>query len=147
MQIWREVENAFIKRDNYRLIKELLKLKLFPIKDSYIAYLKRDSSAIDRNPRTINRICGRIYELGLNKLYERCSEPKETNRQIGPMFKDWLRNKSLGILPVEIDEFISSNDDAILDGGDKVLMDFAKEKLVIVMIKDLILLPDSMESM
>jgi len=91
--------------------------------------LKRDSSAIDRNPRTINRICGRIYELGLNKLYERCSEPKETNRQIGPMFKDWLRNKSLGILPVEIDEFISSNDDAILDGGDKVLMDFAKEKL------------------
>ncbi|MBP7151126.1 MAG: restriction endonuclease [Paludibacteraceae bacterium] len=129
MQIWREVENAFIKRDNYRLIKELLKLKLFPIKDSYIAYLKRDSSAIDRNPRTINRICGRIYELGLNKLYERCSEPKETNRQIGPMFKDWLRNKSLGILPVEIDEFISSNDDAILDGGDKVLMDFAKEKL------------------
>jgi len=61
MQIWREVENAFIKRDNYRLIKELLKLKLFPIKDSYIAYLKRDSSAIDRNPRTINRICGRIY--------------------------------------------------------------------------------------
>jgi hypothetical protein len=48
MQIWREVENAFIKRDNYRLIKELLKLKLFPIKDSYIAYLKRDSSAIDR---------------------------------------------------------------------------------------------------
>jgi len=104
-------------------------LDLFPIKDSYIAYLKRDSSAIDRNPRTINRICGRIYELGLNKLYERCSEPKETNRQIGPMFRDWLQNKSLGILPVEIDEFISSNDDAILDGGDKVLMDFAKEKL------------------
>jgi hypothetical protein len=129
VQIWREVENAFIKRDNYRLIKELLKLDLFPIKDSYIAYLKRDSSAIDRNPRTINRICGRIYELGLNKLYERCSEPKETNRQIGPMFRDWLQNKSLGILPVEIDEFISSNDDAILDGGDKVLMDFAKEKL------------------
>ena len=53
VQIWREVENAFIKRDNYRLIKELLKLDLFPIKDSYIAYLKRDSSAIDRNPRTI----------------------------------------------------------------------------------------------
>ncbi|HQF10725.1 MAG TPA: restriction endonuclease [Paludibacteraceae bacterium] len=129
VQIWREVENAFIKRDNYRLIKELLKLDLFPIKDSYIAYLKRDSSAIDRNPRTINRICGRIYELGLNKLYERCSEPKETNRQIGPMFKDWLRNKSLGILPVEIDEFMSGNNDAILDGGDKVLMDFAKEKL------------------
>ena len=128
-QVWAEVEKAFKRKNNGLLIRELLKLDLFPIKDSYIAYLKRDSSSIDRNPRTINRICGRIYEIGLDKLYERCSEPKETNRQIGPMFREWLRKKSLGITPVELSEFLANKKDAILDGSDKSMMDFAKEEL------------------
>lgn len=91
--VWAEVEKAFKRKNNKLLIRELLKLDLFPIKDSYVAYLKRDNTSIDRNPRTINRICGRIYEIGLDKLYEKCSEPKETNRQIGPMFREWLRKK------------------------------------------------------
>ncbi|NLA24438.1 MAG: restriction endonuclease [Bacteroidales bacterium] len=127
--IWREVEKSFKNKDNDLLIRELLKLDLFPIKDSYIAYLKRDSSAIDRNPRTINRICGRLYEMGLDKIYERCSEPKETNRQIGPMFRDWLKRKSLGIEPVNLEEFIDNDIDAILDASDNAMMNFAKNYL------------------
>lgn len=127
--IWKDVENAFKKKNNITLVKELLKLDLFPIKDSYIAYLKRDKTSIERNPKTINSISGRLYEMGLNKIFERCSEPKETNRQIGPMFKDWLNNKTLGIQPVSIDEFTSNNEDAILDASDKAMMDFAKEHL------------------
>jgi hypothetical protein len=126
---WAEVENAFSKKDNDLLIRQLLKFNLFPIKDSYIAYLKRDSSAIERNPRTINRICGRLYEMGLDKIFERCSEPKETNRQIGPMFREWLHKKSLGITPVDLKKFLANKNDAILDGSDKSLMDFAKEDL------------------
>lgn len=127
--IWKDVENAFKKKNNITLVKELLKFDLFPIKDSYIAYLKRDKTSIERNPKTINRISGRLYEMGLNKIFERCSEPKETNRQIGPMFKDWLNNKTLGIQPVSMDEFTSNNEDAILDASDKAMMDFAKEYL------------------
>jgi len=45
------------------------------------------------------------------------------------MFKDWLRRKSLGVEPVSIDKFIADKNDAILDGSDKVLMDFAREEL------------------
>ncbi|MCD4795431.1 MAG: restriction endonuclease [Bacteroidales bacterium] len=127
--IWKDVEKAFKKKNNITLVKELLKLDLFPIKDSYIAYLKRDKTSIERNPKTINRISGRLYEMGLNKIFERCSEPKETNRQIGPMFKDWLNRKTLGIQPVSIDDFTSNNEDAILDASDKAMMDFAKEHL------------------
>ncbi len=107
----------------------MLQLDLFPIKDSYIAYLKRDISAINRNPRTINRICGRLYELGLDKIFERCSEPKETYRQIGPMFRNWLERKSLGIEPIALDEFLSNDKDAILDAGDNAMLHFAKEHL------------------
>lgn len=127
--IWKDVEKEFKNKNNISLVKELLKLNLFPIKDSYIAYLKRDKASIERNPKTINRISGRLYEMGLDKIFEKCSEPKETNRQIGPMFKDWLNRKTLGIQPVSIDEFTSNNEDAVLDASDKAMMDFAKEHL------------------
>ena len=109
---WAKVEEAFSNQSNEDLIRALLAMDLFPLKDSYIAYLKRDASAIQRNPRTISRICGRLYEMGLDKIFERCSEPKETNRQIGPMFKQWLRKKSLGIMPVNLNAFTANNNDA-----------------------------------
>lgn len=127
--IWKNVEDAFSRKDNESLVNELLKMDLFPIKDSYIAYLKRDKSAIERNPKTINRIAGRLYDIGLNKIYEKCSEPKETNRQIGPMFKRWLQKKSLGIMPVSLEKFMSTGKDAILDGTDSEMMNFAKKEL------------------
>lgn len=127
--IWAEVEKSFKNKDNDLLIRQLLKFDLFPIKDSYIAYLKRDSSAIDRNPRTINRICGRLYEMGLDKIFERCSEPKETNSQIGLMFRDWLKRKSLGVEPVSEEVFLSNKEDAILDASDNAMMNFAREHL------------------
>lgn len=126
---WNSIEKAFSSKDNVKLISELLKMELFPIKDSYIAYLKRDKTAIQRNPKTINRIAGRLYEMGLNKIYEKCTEPKETNRQIGPMFKQWLKKKSLGINPVPIQDFIYSKADAILDATDNEMMSFAKKEL------------------
>jgi len=127
--IWSGVECAFHKQDNQLLIRELLKLDLFPIKDSYVAYLKHDKTALERNPKTVNRICGQIYALGLDKLFERCSQPKENNRQIGPMFRNWLNSKALGITPVGIEAFMANDRDAILDGGDKVMADFAREQL------------------
>jgi hypothetical protein len=126
---WDKIEQAFQNQNNDDLLQLLLKFDLFPIKDSYVAYLKRDKSAIDRNPKTTNRLCGRLYEMGLEKIYERCSEPKETNRQIGPFFKRWLNKKSLGLQPIELEEFTSSDKDAVLNGSNKELMDFASKEL------------------
>lgn len=93
---WNNIERSYLNRDDVNLIKNLLKLDLFPIKDSYVAYLKRDPSAIDRNPNTIARIAGNLYSMNINEIYEKCSEPKETNRQIGPMFKNWINSGTLG---------------------------------------------------
>ncbi|MCD4830732.1 MAG: hypothetical protein K8R02_02860 [Anaerohalosphaeraceae bacterium] len=126
---WGSVEKAYKRKDNVELLKTLLTLKLFPIKDSYIAYLRRDNSAIDRNPKTINRICGRLYEMGIDKIFGKCSEPKETNRQIGPMFREWLKKKTLGINPIGLEAFIADKNDAILDASDVAMMNFAKKEL------------------
>ena len=127
MRSWARVEKYYQCKNNDALLRELLSLDLFPIKDSYVAYLKRDPRAIDRNPRTVNRLCGRIYEMGLDEIFDRCSEPKETNRQIGPMFKKWIRTKALGIQPVSLDIFLSSNEDAVLDASDNDMMLFARK--------------------
>ena len=67
--------------------------------------------------------------MGLSKIYERCTEPKETNRQIGPLFRRWYRNKALGIEPISYEAFINTEEDAILDGSDAQLMKFAAEHL------------------
>jgi len=126
---WKFVEEAFEKKNNSALLKSLLSLDLFPVKDSYVAYLKRDPSAIDRNPQTVNRLCGRIYDMGLNEIYIQCSSPKETNRQIGPLFRRWLNKKSLGVPLLTIKEFIKTKDNAVLKGTDRNLVEFAQKHL------------------
>jgi len=126
---WEAIEDAFNRHDNLALLKGLLKLDLFPIKDSYVAYLKRDSSALTRNPATVARLCGRLYELGLTTLFTRCSEPKETNRQIGPLFRRWLHRTALGVQPVKQADFLKTKDNAILDASDAEAARFARKHL------------------
>jgi len=123
--LWERVSNAYEDRNNKELIKRMLDFELFPIKDSYVAFLRKDKGAIDRNPETINRLAGRMYEMGLSKIYEKCSEPKETNRQIGPMFKRWISNGSLGVPVLQWSEFLSSNINCVLDGSDEEMKRYA----------------------
>ena len=127
--LWKGIEEAFANKDNLGLLENILKLDLFPIKDSYVAYLKRDKEALKRNPATAARLCGRLFEMGLNEIFSRSSEPKETNRQIGPLFRRWLNKKSLGIQPVKMDQFLGMKENAILDAGDAEMMVFAREHL------------------
>lgn len=122
-------------RDNQNLIKILLNEELFPIKDSYVAYLRRDRSSIERNPSTVNRIASIIHAMGFHDVMNAISQPKETNRQIGPMFKDWVSKASLGadeILNVysgNLDRFFNENKNFILVGSDAELERVAREKL------------------
>ena len=127
--LWAKVEESFNKKDNLGLIKSLLKLELFPIKDSYVAYLKRDISSLGRNPKTVDRLAGRIYEMGLSEVFEKATEPKETNRQIGPLFRRWLQKGSLGLSPIPLEKFLANDKNALLDAGDAEMMHFAKKYL------------------
>lgn len=126
---WKNVVDSFNGEDNTALLKALLDLKLFPVKDGYVPFFRKDPTAILRNPQTVNRICGRIRELGLEKLFERCSEPKETNRQMGPLFKRWVNSGVLGVYPVSEDIFDSNSENAILAGSDAALLEYAVRKL------------------
>lgn len=126
---WAEIERAFNSGKKKGLIEALLELELFPIKDSYVAYLRRDKSAISRNPATVDRIFGRLVELGLDEIYERCSEPKETNRQIGPLFGRWLKKGTLGAPLFGLSQFKSTSENAILDATEDEKTKFAATEL------------------
>ncbi|KZX12241.1 restriction endonuclease [Methanobrevibacter curvatus] len=128
-ELWKDVETSFKLRDNINLIKNLLKLELFPIKDSYVAFLRKYPKSIDLNPKTINRLSSRLYEMGLNEIFNKSTEPKETNRQMGPKFQNWINKGFLGFDLVNSDEFLKSKDDAILKGSDLQLQNFAEEHL------------------
>lgn len=127
---WEKVEQSFNRQDGKELLKNLLAFDLFPIKDSYVAYLKRDKGSIERNPKTIQRLSSALIAMGLDVIYEKCSQAKETNRQIGPMFRNWIKQGGLGFqLTHDTKLFISGTEDLILDLGDDALKAFAKENL------------------
>ncbi len=126
---WSKVETAFHNKDDLTLLKNLLNFDLFPIKDSYVAYLKRDVTSIERNPETVNRLCSRLYEMGLEEILKHSTIPKETNRLIGPLFKRWLRKKTLGLELLTPLEFMATKENAILEGSDAELMVFARNHL------------------
>jgi hypothetical protein len=127
--LWKSISEAYDRKDNAVLLNNLLKLNLFPIKDSYVAYLRRDKKSMERNPSTVARLCGRLYELGLETIYDRASEPKETNRQIGPLFRRWLKKKALGLDPVGWERFLNTKENAVLDAGDAEMKAFAEKYL------------------
>ena len=127
---WSEVEKYFSDRNLPELVETLLSFELFPIKDSYIAYLKRDKGAIARNGETINRLGKSLMAMGLPKIKEKCAEPKETNRQIGPMFRNWINRGALNVDSTsDIERFKSTKANLLLDLGDEGLMNFANKNL------------------
>ena len=70
-------------------MNELLDLEKFPYKDSYISFLRKDRDAIKRNPKTVKRIAGRLYEMGIDKIIENIQAPKEANQRRGSQFRNW----------------------------------------------------------
>ena len=122
------VEHFFNNRDDINLINSLLELDLFPVKDSYVPFLRKSRDSIKRNPNIVKRICADLYEMGYRELYKKCTEPKEANRQMGPMFRNWLKSGALGMKPVDEMNFERSSCNAILDGSDNSMMEFARRK-------------------
>lgn len=130
-----DLRDSFDMQNDEKLLKVLIdqtnKNKIvFPIKDSYVAYLKHDNSAIDRNPNTVDRITSILYEMGYDRVIDKATSPKETNRQIGPLFGDWVKRGSLGGNYVDDEQaFLGSTQNVIFGGSDDHKAAFARKYL------------------
>ena len=121
------IQKAFKEKDTKSLIKLLLEAEIFPVKDSYIGFIRAKKDSIDQNPETVERIGERLYGLGLEKLLQEATRPKETNRQLGSAFRSWL--PSLGYQILDEGDFTKVKGIAFLAGGDKALKDYAAKHL------------------
>ena len=125
-----ELNRSFEEMNNEKLITLLLEQELFPIKDSYVAYLRRDKTAIKRNPKTVDRLAGMVYEMGMEETIFNMTLPKETNRQIGPLFSNWLKRGSIGVQTTnDPKKFLEFEGNIIFEGGDNAMQGLARNHL------------------
>lgn len=126
-EIEAKIRDAFNNKKTKELIYLLIKNEVFPVKDSYVGFLRLNPRAIDENPITIERIGKRLYSLGAEALIREATRPKETNRQLGNSFKKWLPELGYPILSQK--DFATATGTVILAGADKQLANYAREKL------------------
>lgn len=123
-----QIKQYYENKNTLELLNILLEQEIFPLKDSYIAYLKRDKTAIHRNPQTVNRIVSAIYQMEFNEILDKITQPKETNRQIGPLFKKWLNSAFAYPVTDNEEEFLSYNQGAIIfNASDNKMQEIAKK--------------------
>lgn len=121
-----KISDAFKANDNKSLIEILLKQPIFPVKDPYVAFLRRNKNAIELNPQTVKRLGKRVRSLGLPTVLEAITAEKEINRQIGPLFHRWL--PTLGYPFLSEPEFEASRGIAFLEGSEENLMKYVQKK-------------------
>ncbi len=127
VNIKNEIQKAFRTKNKIDLIRELLRLPKFPIDDPYIASLRRHPFLLSKNPKTIERISGKLFSMGIDTVLELAGKPKSPSRQLGHSFKKWLR--TLDYLFLGEDKFKEYDGVAFLEGSDKKLKKFAVEEL------------------
>jgi hypothetical protein len=125
----KKIKSAYQKQQDKRLIRLLIEHpEVFPVKDSYVGFLRKKHKAIDENPKTIRRIAKRLYSQGFKRMMQEATRPIETNRQLGNMFQEWLHK--LGYRIVDEERMLKSKSGIlILEGGDKARANFAKKRL------------------
>lgn len=121
------IRDAFKKGDEIQLMNQLLGLDKFPYKDSYVAFLRKDRTSIERNPETIKRICNRLYVMGIDKIIEGVTQAKEANTRRGNQFRNWLFKKYPA---VSMDKFqISTSGIVLLNANELIAKDFCNRIL------------------
>lgn len=104
--ILNEIKESFEKKNDINLLNKLLDLEKFPYKDSYVGFLRKDRTAIARNPKTVERITNRLYGMGIDHVIEGVIQPKEANTRRANQFTNWARKE---FKFVDIKQFKSSS--------------------------------------
>lgn len=126
-EIKAQLKDAYDERDSVRLVKALLELDKFPIKDPYVAFLRRKDIFLIYNPKVIDRLAQTLFSMSFDELISGCEEAKEFNRQIGTLFRKWLLKIGYPFLSEE--EFDEYGGIAFLYGSNGEKMDYANRTL------------------
>lgn len=68
--------------------------------------------------------------MGIEEIYDKCTEPKETNGQIGSLFKRWIAKGVLGVpIYCNVNKFMSNSGNAILNTSNAEMENLARQYL------------------
>ena len=126
-KVKQKIFQAYNERNGLKMLEILLKLDKFPIKDPYVAFLRKKIVFLKLNPKSVNRIANTLFSMSYEEIIEGCEEPKEFNRQIGTLFSNWLPKLGYPLLPKE--QFINYRGIALFNGSDSEKMEFANSIL------------------
>ncbi len=118
-EIKSQLKDAYDKGDSIRLVRTLLELDKFPIKGPYVTFLRKKDVFLTYNPNTVGRLAQTLFSMGFNELISGSEEPKEFNRQIGALFRNWLPKPGFPFVPE--DEFDKYKGIAFLSGSNEGL--------------------------
>ncbi len=121
------IKEAFATNNGLNLISALLTFSRFPIDDPYLGFLRKDASAMGRNPQTVKRISDHLFKIGIDGILNGVNKPKSSSREFGPSFRNYLN--TLGFPVLQSEPFLRSHSPAFLDGGDAALKIFSAQHL------------------
>lgn len=121
------IKESFEDGDADDLLNQLLNLEKFPYKDSYVGFLRKDRTAIERNPKTVERIMNVLDGMGVERVLAGISQAKEANTRRGPQFWNFISDK---YKIVDVRTFKkTTNEIVLLEGGEQVGLDFCNTQL------------------
>ena len=116
------------------LLHFLLTLPRFPVKDSYISSFaeggpKHVERIIKHNPKTVERICNKVRNLGYDEVLKACTAPIDPSRQNGAKFRNWLNRTYTPFS--DPGAFINEKSDGVFvfNASDEVMNDLVKREL------------------
>lgn len=121
------IKEAFADGDAEALLNQLLGLEKFPYKDSYVAFLRKDRTAIQRNPQTTSRIYHVLAKMGIEGVIAGIMSSKEANTRRGNQFGGWVAHN----YPTADEETFTKSAKGImlLEGGEEVGLRFCNNVL------------------
>lgn len=123
-----DIATALKSNRKKNLLALLFSLEKFPIKDPYVAFLKKDPKFLELNPKTVERIFNTLKTIGLKEIISGIEEPKEFNRRMGSSFHSWVHTIGYPILSMEKFD-THKNGIALLEGSGTQLRKYAEEVL------------------
>lgn len=103
----------------------------FPIEHPYVSVLRERPDLLYQNPKVVGQITQVLFSLEAAGIIQGCERPPDLNRQMGPRFKNWLRNyfrpKGFAFLPEH--PFDAYQGKAFLDASDTKISEYANKML------------------
>lgn len=124
----KEKIKEFLNNKNAKdLIAFLITFKRFPFDEPYLGFLRHFNEALEKNPKTKERILIRLQKIGIQGIIDGINRPKSASRKFGKYFSFWIQNN---FKVLEEKEFLIKNQGIyVLKGGDKKLANYARKYL------------------